>query len=130
MCHNDHCYHEECGYPEKRWLQFMILRVVYEKPTYGYKIIKRIEEITYGRHKIKSGTMYTTLKRMEKEGLLRSVWKKSESGPDSREYSTTEKGEKYLKRWLEMIIERKKMMDEMVKFYNEHFGGKQNEEKN
>lgn len=115
--------HESHGYPERRWLQFLILRAVYEKPTYGYNIIKEIEEISYGRHKIKSGTMYTTLRRMEKEDLLRSTWKKSESGPDHREYNVTKKGEKHLKKWLEMIIERKKMVDKMVKFYYERFGG-------
>ena len=124
MCQSKECWcHESYGYPERRWLQFLILRSVYEKPTYGYNIIKEIEKISYGRHKIKSGTMYTTLRRMEKDDLLRSTWKKSESGPDRREYSVTKKGEKHLKKWLEMIMERKKMVDKMVKFYYEHFGG-------
>jgi DNA-binding PadR family transcriptional regulator len=91
---------------------------------HGYNAIKAIEEISQGRHKIKSGTMYTTLRRMEKEGLIKSTWKKSESGPDSRVYTMTKKGEGYLKKWLEMILERRKMMDKMVKFYDEHFGGK------
>jgi DNA-binding PadR family transcriptional regulator len=117
LCHESH------GYPERRWLQFLVLRSVYEKPTYGYNIIKEIEKISYGRHKIKSGTMYTTLRRMEKDALLKSAWKKSKSGPDRREYSVTKKGEKHLKKWLEMIIERKKMVDKMVTFYYEHFGG-------
>ena len=124
MDHSNKClFHEGNKYPEKSWLKFLILRVIFEKPTYGYNIIKEIEKISYGRHKIKSGTMYTTLRRMEKDDLLRSTWKKSESGPDRREYSVTKKGEKYLKKWLEMIMERKKMLDKMVKFYYEHFGG-------
>ena len=124
MDHSNKClFHEGNKYPEKSWLKFLILRVIFEKPTYGYNIIKEIEKISYGRHKIKSGTMYTTLRRMEKDDLLRSTWKKSESGPDRREYNVTKKGEKYLKKWLEMIIERKKMLDKMVKFYYEHFGG-------
>jgi len=112
------------GYPERRWLQFLILRVVCEKQTYGYNLIKSIEEISQGRHKIKSGTMYTTLRRMEQENLLKSEWKKSKSGPDSREYKITKKGEEFLKTWLEMIIERKKMIDKMAKFYENKFGGK------
>jgi len=113
-----------CGYPEKRWLQFLILRVICEKPTYGYRIIKSIEEISQGRHIIKSGTMYTTLRRMEKEGLLKSNWQKGESGPDSRMYQITKKGKDYLKSWLEMVIERKKMIDKMAEFYKKQFGGK------
>jgi len=125
MCQDNKCgRRKDCGYPERRWLQFLILRVVCEKPMHGYNIIKAIGEISQGRHKIKSGTMYTTLRRMEKEGLLKSTWKKSKSGPDSRDYSVTKKGEEYLKKWLETIIERKKMMDKMVEFYNKHFGGR------
>jgi PadR family transcriptional regulator, regulatory protein PadR len=124
MCQNNENCDQGCGYPEKRWLQFLILRVVCEKSTYGYEIIKSIEEISQGRHKVKSGTMYTTLRRMEDEELLKSNWKKSESGPDSREYRITKKGESYLKNWLEMIIERKKMMDKMAEFYKNRFGDK------
>lgn len=124
MCQNNDGCHKGCGYPERRWLQFLILRAVCEKQTYGYDLIKSIEELSEGRHKVKSGTMYTTLRRMEKEGLLESDWKKSKSGPDSREYSITKKGESYLKNWLEMIIERKKMIDKMADFYKKQFGGK------
>ncbi len=114
----------KCGYPEKRWLQFLILRVVCEKQTYGYDLINSIEELSQGRHKIKSGTMYTTLKRMEQENLLKSEWKESKSGPDSREYKITKKGKKFLKTWLEMVIERKKMIDKMIEFYKNQFGDK------
>jgi len=117
-------WHGDCGYPERRWLQFLILRVVCEKSTYGYGLIKRIEELSEGIHKIKSGTMYTTLRRMEKEDFLKSVWKKSKSGPDNREYCITKKGELFLKKWLEMILERKKMMEKMTRFYYEYFGDK------
>jgi len=118
MCDDNY----KCGYPERRWMQFLILRVVYEKSTYGYEITKKIEEISQGRHKIKSGTMYTTLKRMEQEGLLTSSWQKSKNGLDKRIYRVTKKGERYLKKWLEVIIERKKMIEKMIRFYNEHFG--------
>ncbi len=124
MCQNNENCHKECGYPERRWLQFLILKIICEKQTYGYDLIKSIEELSQGRHKVKSGTMYTTLRRMEKEGLLKSDWKQNKSGPDSREYKITEKGESYLKNWLEMILERKKMMDKMAQFYKTKFGGK------
>jgi len=124
MCDNTIDCHEECGYPERRWLQFLILRIVCEKSTHGYDLIKSIEELSQGRHKIKSGTMYTTLRRMEEEGLLESAWETNKSGPDIRKYKITKKGETFLKKWLEMVIERKKMMDKMAEFYEKHFGGK------
>ena len=120
---NEKC-NKGCGYPERRWLQFLILRVVCEKPTYGYDLIKSIVKLSQGRHIIKSGTMYTTLRRMEKEELLNSAWKEGNAGPNSREYQITKKGETYLKNWLEMVIERKKMMDKMAEFYKKQYGGK------
>jgi PadR family transcriptional regulator, regulatory protein PadR len=116
-------------YPEKRWIQFLILRVVYEKPSYGYKIVELIEDLTGGRHQLKLGTVYTLLRRMEKNGLVISEWKKNEKTPDKRIYRVTQKGEKLLKNWLEAIIERKKMMNKMVKFYQKHFKEKSNEKK-
>lgn len=123
MVHTNTCLlHGNKIYPEKSWLKFLILRVIFEHPTYGYDIIQKIEEISFGMHKIKSGTMYTTLRRMEKEQLLTSSWKKSTSGPDRREYRATKQGRKYLKHYLEMIIERKKIIDGMARFYEKHFG--------
>ena len=107
--------------PERSWVQFIILRVVCEDPNYGYKIIEKIEEITQGAHKVKTGTVYTVLRRMQEKGLLKSNWKESTNGPNKRIYQPTKKGEKQLKVWLEMIIERKPMIDNMVNFYNKHF---------
>lgn len=110
------------GYPERRWIQFLILRVVCEKSLHGYGIIKKIEELSEGRHVIKTGTMYTTLRRMEEEGLVESSWEESDSGPDKRMYCITDDGREHLKGWLEMIKERKKMMEKMTEFYEKEFG--------
>lgn len=112
------------GYPEKRWIQFLILRVLYEKPSYGYEVIKSIEDLTEGRHQIKSGTVYTLLRRMEENGLLVSKWKKGDGKPDKRVYKVSKKGEKLLKSWLEAVMGRKRMIDKMARFYRENFGGK------
>ncbi len=114
-------------YPEKRWVQFLILRVVYETPSYGYKIVESIEDLTGGRHKIKLGSAYTLLRRMEKRGLLTSKWEKGKETPDKRIYRATKKGEQLLKSWLEAVIERREMMNKMVDFYQKHFGGEKNE---
>lgn len=74
-----------CGcsknYPEKSWTQFLILRVLYKKPSYGYEIVKSIENISEGRHQIKYGTAYTLLRRMEENNILVSKWEKSEKHP-------------------------------------------------
>jgi PadR family transcriptional regulator, regulatory protein PadR len=101
--------------------------VTYEKPSYGYGIVKSIEDLTEGRHQIKLGTVYTLLQRMEKSNLLTSKWEKSKKTPDKKIYQATEKGENLLKEWLETIIDRKKMMEKMAIFYLKHFGEKTND---
>jgi PadR family transcriptional regulator PadR len=109
------------NYPEKIWLQFLILRLIYENPTYGYQLIKDIHKISQGKHIVKSGTMYTTLRRMEKNNLLNSVWEKNKSGPNSRIYNITIKGKLKLKSLLKMVVERKTIIDKMIKFYKKEF---------
>lgn len=110
--------------PQRGWLQFLILRVVCETPSYGYEIIKKIDEMSHGRHTIKTGTMYTTLRRMENSGLLSSIWEKNQDAPDKRVYEPTAKGEEFLKKWFENLIESKAIIDSMIEFYNKKFGGK------
>ncbi len=70
------------------------------------------------------GAIYTILRRMEANELLRSEWEKVESGPDRRVYRLTDKGVMMLKSGLEAIIRRQKLTEDLVKFYDEKFRGK------
>ena len=58
---------------------------------------------------------------MERNNLLISRWEKDKQAPDKKIYQVTKKGESLLKKWLEAIIERKQMMDKIIKFYQKHF---------
>lgn len=40
------------------------------EPTHGYGIIKRVEELTSGRIKLGSGTIYGTLTKMQNDGMI------------------------------------------------------------
>ncbi|MEM1539729.1 MAG: PadR family transcriptional regulator [Candidatus Bathyarchaeia archaeon] len=79
--HRCGCWHE-C--PERGWIQFLIMRVLYEKPMHGYQLLEEIEERSCGCHRLEPGSMYTLLRRMEERGLLESQWEKVEGGPDRR----------------------------------------------
>ena len=61
---------------------------------------------------------------MEKRGLLMSIWEENKQGSNKRIYMITKKGKKQLKIWLETIVQRKKMINKMVNFYNKHFRNK------
>lgn len=42
------------------------------------------------------GDLYRTLRRMEKDGWVKSDWEKNESGPDRRTYTITKEGKDFL----------------------------------
>lgn len=117
-CMQDHCWH---NYPERGWIQFLILRSLYEKPSYGYRLMKTLEEISCGYNKLETGSIYTILRRMEHRGLLASEWEHIETGPDRRVYKVTKRGAEALKSGLESIIKRKAMMDDLAEFYRKNF---------
>jgi len=117
-CGQDRCWHD---YPERGWIQFLILRLLYEKPTYGYQLMEAFEEKSCGCHRLETGSIYTLLRRMEHRGLLESEWEHIETGPDRRVYKVTERGKEALKSGLESIAKRKAMMDDLAEFYERNF---------
>jgi DNA-binding PadR family transcriptional regulator len=97
------------------------MRVLYEKPMHGYQLLEEIKERSCGCHRLESGSMYTLLRRMEERGLLKSQWEKVEGGPDRRVYELTSKGVEALKMGLTSIVKRKRLFEDLVKFYYENF---------
>jgi len=131
-CHGGHhaagdscaCARIRHGYPERGWIQFLILRILYEKPTHGYQLLEEIERRSGGYHRLVPGAIYTILRRMENQGLLRSEWEKVESGPDRRIYKLTDEGVAVLKSGLEAMVRRRKLTEDLVRFYEEKFTSK------
>lgn len=49
-----------------------------QEPRYGYALVQTLEE---KKAAIEAGTLYPLLRRLEKQGLLKSEWDTSESRP-------------------------------------------------
>jgi DNA-binding PadR family transcriptional regulator len=103
------------------WIQLIIFRVLYETPLHGYSLIEEVNKLLAGRRPIKPGSLYTILRRMEKSGLLSSEWDRSSSRLDRRIYNLTEAGIEKLKDGRLMIMEQRKILDEMTSFYEKYF---------
>ena len=73
-------------------LQLVILQLIAEKPSYGYEIIKTIEERLSGGYAPSPGVVYPTLTLLEEEGLATS----STEG-NKKLYTATEQGKEHLK---------------------------------
>ena len=108
--------------PERGWIQFLLLRVLHERPMHGYQLIESMEARGYVQSgRFETGSVYTILNRMDKRGLLSSVKSAAETGRVRRIYSLTEAGVEALRRGLEGVIQRKAMMDELAEYYRQHF---------
>ena len=81
-----------------------ILSIIKEGEIYGYELAEKLQ--SYGFHAFSEGTIYPLLLRMQKEGLVSSVQRKSTAGPKRKYYSLTQKGEEelvlFLARWAEL----------------------------
>lgn len=70
----------------------IILKLLMDKDKYGYEIGKIISSASNGEFELKEATMYSSLKRMEKDGLIISYWGDQTQGARRRYYSITESG--------------------------------------
>ncbi|MCL4242578.1 MAG: helix-turn-helix transcriptional regulator [Dehalococcoidia bacterium] len=68
---------------------------------YGYELTQRLAQA--GLPESDSGTVYRTLRQLEKSGFVSSFWDTSESGPARRMYSLTAAGELFLSGWIDVL---------------------------
>ena len=52
----------------------ILLSIISQEPVYGYQIIKELERRSDGLFRLKEGTLYPALHRMERSGLVRGKW--------------------------------------------------------
>ena len=104
----------------RKWLTPLILVLLKEESSYGYEIMQRLEE-EFGFEQINPGSVYRTLRQMEKEALCNSEWETSHSsnggGPARRMYSITDEGEAYLEAWADACKQYQQVMNEFSRVY-------------
>jgi len=121
--HHSHSKVRHRPLPERGWVQFLLLVLLNENPQHGYALINEIEKRKYvDKGRFKTGSIYTILGRMEKNGLLKSMEMLSNKGRTRRVYGITKTGRDRLKIGLEHMLWRKKLLDELEKYYKDHFG--------
>jgi len=65
-------------------------------PLHGYRIARRIEQISENQLALNQGTLYPALIKLELMGWIASKWGESESGRRVKLYSLTRAGRKQL----------------------------------
>jgi PadR family transcriptional regulator len=73
-------------------LELLLLRMLDDKPTYGYELVRRLGERSGGRFRIKEGTLYPVLYRLEDAGLIVPEWDQPARGVARKYYRLTNTG--------------------------------------
>jgi DNA-binding PadR family transcriptional regulator len=71
---------------------YFVLASLLDGPLHGYAIIKRAEEMSGGRVRLATGTLYTALDRLTDEGHVRLVSEEIVAGRIRRSYGLTDDG--------------------------------------
>ena len=82
-------------------LQTTLLAYLRNWNAYGYQLAQQLQEA--GLPAFDSGTVYRTLRQLEKTGMVSSFWDTSESGPARRMYSLTKAGDIFLSGWIDVL---------------------------
>jgi DNA-binding PadR family transcriptional regulator len=96
-------------------MKFVILRLLREKPSHGYDVMKAMEERMGGCYTPSAGTVYPTLQMLEDEGLVRV-----EQKDGKKVYHITPEGEKYLDEHKDVLDE---ILDRVRETVREFTGG-------
>lgn len=70
----------------------LVLGILAEGESYGYEIVKRVDELSGGALQWTDGMMYPLLHRLEHQGFLKANWRRAESGRKRKYYQITDLG--------------------------------------
>ncbi len=77
--------------------EVLILGVLAREPSYGYQIIKRVNDESDGLFAWQEGTIYPILHKLEKAGFVRPQWQDADTGRQRKYYYVTAAGRERLR---------------------------------
>lgn len=81
-------------------LEGMALSVLDRGEAHGYEVLQRLQALGCGALKLREGSLYPALYRLESAGLIRAHWEKgtgARRGPRRRIYAVTPRGRRELR---------------------------------
>jgi DNA-binding PadR family transcriptional regulator len=81
-------------------MKFLFLSLISRAPTHGYDLMQTYESLFSSvLPSLNAGQIYTTLGRLERDGLVRRHTVEQDGKPDKRVYELTEQGRLSLEEW-------------------------------
>lgn len=70
----------------------LVLAILAEEDSYGYAILKRVQELSGGQIEWTDGMLYPVLHRLERLGLVEARWATADTGRRRKYYRITDRG--------------------------------------
>ena len=100
----------------KGTLSLLIMSLLNRKPMYGYEIVMTVREDTNGAFECREGSLYPSLHKLEKDGLICGQWQGKPGTRRRKYYDLTEAGRAALadktKSWRQLCRTINQMLEE------------------
>lgn len=92
----------------KGTLDLLVLKTLALEPRHGVGVADRIAQITGGTFRVKPGSLFPALHRLEQEGFIAGEWSATPEGHRARYYRITAAGQRKLtaekKNWAKVVL--------------------------
>lgn len=97
------------------YTDMMILYLIWDTPSYGYEISKRIKMHAPGDYAMKETTLYSAFTRLEKKGIVSAFHRIADSGKKRTYYEITPLGRAYYLNKCKEWQTTKTIVDQFIK---------------
>jgi poly-beta-hydroxybutyrate-responsive repressor len=101
----------------ERYVQPSLLMGLFRGPSYGYELIKSIQEFGFMKGQAPPGMIYRHLRQLEENGLVSSSWETEGVGPAKRVYRLTPEGEEVLAAWVDHMEKQVENLTSFIKHF-------------
>ncbi|MFN2467794.1 MAG: PadR family transcriptional regulator [Gaiellaceae bacterium] len=102
----------------ERFVEPSLLLLLRERPMHGYELIERLPDLM-GSERVDVGNLYRSLRALEEDGIVTSVWSAGLPGPAKRTYELTPAGDRLLDHWVEALRDTRARMSGFLQRYEE-----------
>jgi poly-beta-hydroxybutyrate-responsive repressor len=107
----------DLGRLPKNFLASWLLLLLRNWSAHGYQLMQTMTAMGLGL--VDPATVYRTLRQLEREGLITSVWDPKSSGPARRTYTLTGAGEEYLQLWAGQLEQYQQVLNRFFDIYSQ-----------
>jgi PadR family transcriptional regulator, regulatory protein PadR len=77
-------------------LDLLILKTLALEPQHGWAVSERLQQISGEAVQVRQGSLYPSLHRLERSGLIKAIWRTTENNRRAKYYELTRSGRKQL----------------------------------